>query len=114
MKTPNEKANPYVDLARLFKKAGYNKDVTLSTATVVETAPLTVKLADNSLITSNLVPMAHLVAQYMPAQFVFDDNLGKRSGMIMIDNSLEIDDLVYCIYEAVNGRVSGYIIGKEE
>lgn len=114
MKSVSEKGNPYVDMARLFKKAGYNKDVTLSTATIIETAPLTVKLTGNSLVTTNLVPMAHLVPHYLPAEIVFSDDLGKRSAQIMIDNSLEIGELVYCIYESVNGRVSGFIIGKEE
>jgi Protein of unknown function (DUF2577) len=114
LKSASEKGNPYVDMARLLKKAGYNKDVTLSTATIVGTAPLTVKLTENSLVTKNLVPMAHLVPHYLPAQIVFDDELGKRSAQIMIDNSLEIGELVYCIYESVNGRLSGFIIGKEE
>ncbi len=114
MNSQSEKANPYVDMARLMKKSGFNKDVTLATATVVDLAPLTVKLSGNDLVTSNLQPMAHLIPQYHPAQIVFNDSLGTRSATIMVDNGLELDEVVYVIYEAVNGRVSGFIIGKEE
>lgn len=114
MKSRTEKGDPYADIARLMKRSGYNKDVTLATATVLELAPLKVKLAGSDLVTSRLLPMSHLVPQYEPAQIVFNDELGTRSATIMIDNGLEVDDVVYVIYEAVNGRLSGFIIGKEE
>ncbi|WP_432355323.1 hypothetical protein [Sporosarcina sp. A2] len=114
MNSQSEKSNPYSDMARLIKESGFNKDVTLTTAVVVDLAPLTVKLSGNDLVTSNLKPMAHLISQYHPAQIVFNDSLGSRSATIMIDNGLELDEMVYVIYEVVNDRLSGFIIGKEE
>lgn len=114
MSTNREKSNPMVDMARMIKMTGYNKDVVLSMAKVTKISPLTVRLEGNDLETSNLKPMAHLMPQYHPVHLIFDDELGNRSGTMMIDNGLEIDDLVYVIYEVEKNVVKGFIIGKEE
>lgn len=114
MSVNREKSNPIVDMARMMKNTGYNKDVILSMAKVTKVSPLTVKLEGNDLETSNLKPMAHLLPQYHPVHLIFNDDLGNRSGTIMIDNGLEVDDLVYIIYDIEKNVVKGFIIGKEE
>lgn len=114
MSSNREKSNPMVDMARMMKTTGYNKDVILSMARVTKIAPLTVKLEGNDLETSNLKPMAHLLPQYHPVHLIFDDDLVNRKGTIMIDNGLEVDDMVYVIYDIEKNVVKGFIIGKEE
>ncbi|AQU79712.1 DUF2577 family protein [Planococcus faecalis] len=114
MNTTREKGNPIADLARVMKETGYNKDVILSRATVIDEAPLTVRLEGNNLETSNLQPMAHLMPQYHRFDMIFDGDLGRQAGTIMIDNGLEMGDLVYVIYDMEKNSLKGFIIGKEE
>lgn len=111
---PNERSNPFSDFAKLIKDQGYNKDVTLSFGTVTDVDPLTVKLDGNGLETTSLEPMPTLLNLYYPVTINFDDELGTRTGQIMIDNSLEVGVRVACIYDDTGNKLHGYILDKVE
>lgn len=116
--TGRKKSDPYTNLAQLIKTAGYNKDMTLTRGTVLAIAPMTVKLDGNGLVTTNLSPLPHLLPQYYDFHIIFDvagqEGDRERTGKIMIDDDLEPGDRVFVLYEVVQQKVNGVILGKEE
>lgn len=111
---PNEKSNPFSDFAKIMKKTGYNKDVTLTFGVITKTDPLTVKLDGSGLETAALVPLGHLLPAYYPAHIIFNDSLGQKEATIMIDNELGMSDRVAVIYDDNDNQITGFILDKVE
>lgn len=113
--TGRKKSDPYTNLAKLIKDTGYNKDMTLTRGTIVSLAPMTVRIDGNKLVTTNLKPLPHLLPQYYDFHIIYESGTdAERRGKIMIDDDLEPGDRVFIIYEVVQNKVNGLILGKEE
>jgi|GEM_PF-6956151 len=111
---PNEKSSPFSDMARLIKEKGYNKDVKLAFATVIDLSPLTVRLDGNGLETSRFTVMNHLLPRFEAVRIDFlDDTTGEREAVIHHDSTLNVGDRVAVIYDDEDPEgLTGFIIDK--